>query len=284
MLLCYIALAILLVFNLRYSRNGFNDNYLSFETTNSIKVIFILLVFIKHIIPYILNAGYIFPDSICSRIFVLLNSFVGQWIVVMFLFYSGYGVMESIKKKGMDYVVSIPRKRVLSTMINFDVAVLVFVVISLFAPVNYSVSHYILSFIGWENIGNSSWYIFVIVLCYLIAFLSFRNRTNSNSKNAMYCILLLMISILVLYFVKQFWWYDTMICFGVGMLYSLYKEILEQFLKKYYWTILVVLVALIVSLRLGQSLCYPCLSILNNALFGILVVLLTMKFQVNNPI
>ena len=49
----------------------------------------------------------------------------------MFLFYSGYGVMESIRKKGEAYVVAMPRHRVAGTLINFDVAVLIFLVVDL---------------------------------------------------------------------------------------------------------------------------------------------------------
>lgn len=280
----YILLAILVLSKIRYNRRGFNEDYLSFETTNAIKGVFISLVFIKHVIPYILKSGYEYDNGLLTNFFVYLNNYVGQWIVVMFLFYSGYGVMESIKKKGGAYVKSIPRKRILSTLINFDVAVLIFAIIALIFHTDYPLSHYLFSLIGWKSIGNSNWYIFVILLCYLIAFLSFRKEHNISGKSSIYCMLLLLVAILVLSMVKQSWWYDTMLCFGVGVLFSQYKNKAETFFKKYYWKILIALILLMLGIRAVQMLCLPVLSILNNVLFSILIVLLTMKIKVNNRI
>lgn len=54
-----------------------------------------------------------------------------QLVVVMFLFYSGYGVGESFKRKGDGYVKSMPRHRILATLLNFDVAVIVFILLGL---------------------------------------------------------------------------------------------------------------------------------------------------------
>lgn len=175
MIIFYLLIALLVVSKLKYSRHGFYDDYLSFDTTNAVKGIFITLVFIKHVTPYIINSGYVFDDTNIGRLFLFINARVGQWIVAMFLFYSGYGVMESIKKKGRDYVTSIPCKRVLTTLVNFDIAVALFAVIAIVLHKNYSLKEYLLSFTGWETVGNSNWYIFIIMLCYLIAFVSFRN-------------------------------------------------------------------------------------------------------------
>lgn len=176
MILFYLLLTLLVFSCLRFQLKGFYADYLSFDTTNAIKGIFIALVFIKHATPYILNSSYVFDNSLLSRTFIFINSQVGQWIVAMFLFYSGYGIMESIRKKGMIYVQSIPRKRVLTTLVNFDIAVALFAVVSLFVPNEYTIKQYMLSFIGWESVGNSNWYIFIIMLCYLIAYLCFRIR------------------------------------------------------------------------------------------------------------
>ena len=101
--------------------------------------------------------------------------------IAMFLFYSGYGVMESIKKKGNHYIDAIPRTRVLATLINFDIAVALFAFISLISSQDYTFSHYLLSFIGWKSVGNSNWYIFVIILCYLIVFISFRSTDRNKT-------------------------------------------------------------------------------------------------------
>lgn len=252
MILFYFLLFLLVIARLRFSRQGFYADYLSFDTTNAIKGIFIVFVFIRHVTPYILNSGYTFDDSILSQFFLLIDASVGQLIVAMFLFYSGYGIMESIRRKGMDYVQSIPRKRILTTLINFDIAVALFAIVSLFVPSEYTIKQYLLSFTGWEAVGNSNWYIFVIMLCYLLAFICFRIRIvkrdmymHTYAAKAIMCMILLGISVIVLSYVKPFWWYDTMLCFGVGILYSVWRERIEVILKRYYWLILPVVLALL---------------------------------------
>ena len=256
MVLFYFLLFLLVISRLKFSQQGFYVDNLSFDTTNAIKGIFIALVFVKHATPYILNSGYVFDNSLWSRAFLFIDAQVGQWIVVMFLFYSGYGIMESIRKKGLDYVQSIPRKRVLTTLVNFDIAVGLFAIVALLLHKDYSLKTYLLSFTGWESVGNSNWYIFVIMLCYLIAYLCFRLpivKKEALVTRAILCFFLLGFSVLVLSFLKSFWWYDTMLCFGVGMLYSVWRERIEVILKRYYWLILPMVLVLLYLLDKSRS-------------------------------
>lgn len=282
MILFYILLLLLIISRLMYRRQGFYSDYLSFDTTNAVKGIFIALVFIKHATPYIFKSGYVFDDSLLSRAFLFVNAQVGQWIVAMFLFYSGFGIMESIKKKGISYVHSIPRKRILTTLVNFDIAVALFVVIALLLHKDYSLMVYLLSFTGWESVGNSNWYIFVIMLCYLMAYLCFLTaKDGAYTMRAIICFFLLCISVLFLSRVKPSWWYDTMLCFGVGIFYSLWREHIEIILQKYYWLILFILTIVVVCLRSSLGgLTYNGYCII----FCILVVMLTMKFRINNSV
>ena len=287
MVLFYFLLFLLVISRLKFSQQGFYVDNLSFDTTNAIKGIFIALVFVKHATPYILNSGYVFDNSLWSRAFLFIDAQVGQWIVVMFLFYSGYGIMESIRKKGLDYVQSIPRKRVLTTLVNFDIAVGLFAIVALLLHKDYSLKTYLLSFTGWESVGNSNWYIFVIMLCYLIAYLCFRLpivKKEALVTRAILCFFLLGFSVLVLSFLKSFWWYDTMLCFGVGMLYSVWRERIEVILKRYYWLILPMVLVLLYLLDKSP---YYLHGLVHNAyclVFCLLVVMLTMKIKVNNAV
>ena len=56
MLIFYIFLFILVVSGLRY-KASFNQEYLSYDTTNAVKGIFIILVFIALVVPYIVKTG-----------------------------------------------------------------------------------------------------------------------------------------------------------------------------------------------------------------------------------
>ena len=89
------------MYGIQFNRNGFFTDYITKEQCNNIKGIFILLVFISHSLQYIDKAGYV-NDNILDVIFTKCSSVMGQLIVVMFLFYSGFGIMESVKRSDFD--------------------------------------------------------------------------------------------------------------------------------------------------------------------------------------
>ena len=74
MILFYLLLTLLVFSCLRFQLKGFYADYLSFDTPNAIKGIFIALVFIKHATPYILNSGYVFDNSLWSKVFLFIDA------------------------------------------------------------------------------------------------------------------------------------------------------------------------------------------------------------------
>ena len=280
MLILYLALLLLVVSSLRYNVNGYNEDYLAFGTTNAVKGIFILLFFISHVVPYIVDAGYVY-DGIMGDLFWRVHSWVGQWIVAMFLFYSGYGIMESIKKKGEDYVALIPRRRILTVLLNFDISVLVYVILAWSLANEMSIGKILLSFVGWESVGNSNWYIFVIILAYLITYVSFVCFKNKRISTYTVCSLLFL-AMLVLSVFKGTYWYDTILCFGAGLLYSQHKVVAESFARKHYvLSLTIVLIACVLFYNVPywiRGLRYNMFCIA----FCLLNVLLSMKFRINS--
>lgn len=97
-------------------------------------------------------------DLFIDKAASMFVSYFKQLVVVPFLFYSGYGVMNSIKNKGTAYVNSIPRNRVLNTMVNFGVAVSIFICMNLILGIPMELKQAILSYLSWESVGNSNWY------------------------------------------------------------------------------------------------------------------------------
>ena len=74
----------------------FNEEFLEHNMTTCINGVFILLVFMSHFNSYV-------RYTVSSDIFYakVLVGKIGQLMVTTFLFYSGFGVMESIKAKGL---------------------------------------------------------------------------------------------------------------------------------------------------------------------------------------
>lgn len=213
MLLFYIAIVALVCFGLRKRDTLSLDSALEVTQTNVVKGVFILLVFLSHIQPYIIESGYKF-NGIDEKVLSWLNW--GQSIVIMFLFYSGYGIHQQIQKHGEEYVRRIPLHRILNTLLNFDIAVMAFLVLALIMRTPLTVGKTLLAFTGWESLGNSNWYIFDILILYGLVWL-----THTIIKDAV-CQWLIFTAfslafILVILFTRPFWWWDTILCFWGGV-------------------------------------------------------------------
>lgn len=132
-----------------------------------LKGIFILLVFFSHFNSYSSFTNY------SDLIYVKIVSLIGQAMVAMFMFYSGYGMMESIKNKGKSYISDMPRKRIFSTWLHFACIVAIYAILATVIGNEISFGQLMLSFISLDSVGNSNWYIFDILCLYLIICISF---------------------------------------------------------------------------------------------------------------
>ena len=95
---------ILSLFNIKLKGlDGFFKDYMSLENTGSIKGIFVWIIIFCHKMEYGIKKKYIF---------ILIIKSLHQNIVAMFLFYSGFGIYESFKKKGINYSRSLLNKSI----------------------------------------------------------------------------------------------------------------------------------------------------------------------------
>lgn len=100
--------AVVCLYNVKLKVNKkdpFFQDYMSIEKTTSIKGIFIIIVLFSHFL------GYVTLNDSVDQYAVKPIRFLGQCMVTMFLFYLGYGIMESVKKKGIVYVKTMPKNR-----------------------------------------------------------------------------------------------------------------------------------------------------------------------------
>ena len=268
---------------MRIRLNGFHEDYLSKSRTNAIKGIFILLIVLSHSLAYIKDSSYAF-NRFGDQYFCQFFNLISQLVVVMFLFYSGYGVGESFKTKGLPYLQSFPRKRILTTLLNFDVAVLVFIVLSLCLGISIPFKVGLLSLTGWESVGNSNWYIFVILLCYVFSYLVLRIPLHHRAYRVALLFVLCFLSILVLSRCRGYWWYSTIMSYPMGFLFSTYKDRFQAVFKKYYWLIVIILLLVFKLLYFfPNGTLYLPYNIASMA-FALLCVLLTMKVDINSPV
>lgn len=282
MIIFYLVLLIAALIGLRFKKD--NQEYISVQQTNAIKGIFIWLVFMGHILPYITKVMpfELLIDKSASTFVALFK----QLVVVPFLFYSGYGVMNSIKNKGTAYVNAIPKNRVLNTMVNFAVAVAIFICLNLILGIPMEIKQALLSFLCWDSVGNSNWYIFTICICYLVSYISHKLFGYTKwSLVSNFCILAAFILIISRF--KGSWWYDTCLAYAAGCAFCYCKERIESAIKSRYFiyamstaaafAISYVLQAKIPSLAaLSMNIC--------SIFFAMLIVILSMKFQLKSRI
>lgn len=282
MIAFYIFLALLILVGASYKKSGFYADYIGKEQCNAVKGIFILLIFYSHISRYMLSNGYE-GSSMFDSWFISISTQIGQWVVALFLFYSGYGVMESLKKKGGAYLETFPRKRLLTTLLNFDVAVCVFILLAFLIGNELSLSRISLSLIGWKSVGNSNWYIFVILVCYLAFYINYRLKGNRWMLLG-----LLIIIMLILSQVKEYRWYNTILCFPAGVFYSYNKKWIEKQLQKHYIVMLLASIILFILFycykRLGIPRLYGLTNNIDCIFFVLISILLSMKISLRNPL
>ena len=206
-----------------------NKEYLSKTNTSCIKGIFILIVFYSHFTQY--TAVNMSKDFLMYDFKV----FLGQLMVTLFLFYSGYGIFESIKNK-KNYIKQLPKKRIFKVWFQFAIAVSLFLILQLILKnPDLNIKRILLSYVGWSGLGNSNWYIFGILLLYISSFLSFSifNKEKDYRKAIILNYILTIILILFLSVYKEIWWYNTLLCYNLGLSFSYHKKAIEE--KLFNW-------------------------------------------------
>ena len=219
-------LGVFLFVSIRPSKTPAVQSYMSIPQTQAIKGFFVVTIFFSHFCSYVhFDTWY---DSVMQE----YCAFLGQLMVAPFLFYSGYGIFESVKKKGVGYVRSLPKKRILKVLLHFDFAVLMFLLLDLIIGRPVSLSEFALSLVAWESIGNSNWFIFAILCAYAFAYVGLSMFKGKLLPSLFFITSLSLVYIFVVYRFKSGYWIDTILAFPLGCTLSLFKEKFDVVVRK----------------------------------------------------
>ncbi len=134
--------------------------------------------------------------------------------------------------------------------------------------------------------GNSNWYIFVILFLYLLTYIIFM----LFSKKSYYLSVLILgvvvcISIYLTYRfrIRDGYWYDTALCYVCGMSYSLIKPNVEKIMQKHItvWFLSLVAFADLFFILRGHGIAW---DIVANLMFTAAVVVFSMRITLKNKI
>ncbi len=261
-------------------KNEYFMDYCSPENTARVNAVFSILIFFSHVTGYIDLTGDI------NEIYFDFRNFIGQGVVVTYLFYSGYGMMESIKRKGMNYIKSMPFNRFFKLWYHFAIVIALYVIVGLATGRKFKLVNVLLSLTGYKAVGNSNWYLFVTFALYIIVFVSFmmfRNKKHFAVASVFVLTMIFMICERSLHLPPRF--YNTVLCLPLGMLFSLLKPYFEKILTKndIIWftafsSLLLVTVYFALNRKTGLNYYLYMLT------FVVLIVVATMKINVKSSV
>ncbi len=295
MTLIFLALICICLPGLSLVKDGYRSDHMSRESAKAVTGIFVLLVFLRHFKTYI-------TPGPADRLFFLFDKGLGQLIVIPFFFFSGYGVMLSIRLKGTPYIRRFPVQRMLRVWYRFALAVLLYAAAAPLLGKIYSPQQLLTAFTGWNSIGNSNWFMFTVFAMYLITWIfsmllmqrssfvpvsshmpSLVSRTSLFLACSAAGVLVYM---LLMSRVRDTYFYDTAFAWIAGMAFVPGRRRLEAALKKKrpgYAHLLLSAAAAFVLSSLWKYFRHSIpADIFWSLSFSLLLVLLLMKVRVGN--
>ena len=240
MILFILILLMVIIANAEIAKpNTFNTEYSSISQTNVIKGIFVILVLLGH------GNSYLNVQGALDMPYKSFQSHLGQMVVSMFLFYSGFGMIKSIMKKRFGYIKTLPIKRFLIVVLNFDIAVILFEIMNICLKIHFDWKTILLAFTGWVGIGNSNWYMFAIFVLYILLFVSFYFLKWFGKEISLYIgmVIFTILSIAFVYWEikvgQPTWCYNTVILFALGGWFALFQKQIERIVMKNDYTYII---------------------------------------------
>lgn len=229
MIILLLILALTSIYGLRFS--SFHADYMQPAQTTAIKGIFAVIILLSHM------SGYVHWSTGLDVLGYKIIGLIGQLMVTMFFFYSGFGILESWRRKP-DYAKNFFRQRFLKILVHFDLALVLYAILNVLLGISYSVKDYLLCWIGWGSIGNSNWFVFDTLAFYLLTLAAMYIGRKARLHEKSFCLIITILCIALWYVLKQVrglqeeWWYNTIFCFPAGIWYSVFKEKVDTFARK----------------------------------------------------
>ena len=276
----FLAFCLLSINNISFKGyNDFFNDYIDLKNTFSVRGVFVWMIIFFHYEIYYKRK----PKFLYEKILDLVD----QKMVTMFFFYSGYGIYESIKKKGNKYCKTLLKKSLI-IFIKSELIIFIFLLRIFIFKKEITLSKFMLAIIFKATIGNSNWYAFTIILFYIYAFLAFGFIKNKKYKFLGIFIIAILCSLhgyfSFYYYYKKMYSADNVLPFIIGFLYSVIRKHTDKCIMKYdfvYFGIFAVFSFIFYYFYINKGvnlLMHNCM----NGIFSLIVILITMKIRFDN--
>lgn len=263
----------LIILSLRpYTCQGINAKYLSINNTSKLKGIFSITIILHHISERIIGEGYVlFP--------ALLH--VGYMIVAAFFFLSGYGLKKQYDSHGNLYLQKIWKHRIAYLLIVYCIVSVLYSLFRVYIIRNYSWQDVARSFINGNPIASNSWYIIVQIIFYLFFLITYKYVHSQQKAIAVLSLLVLLFNVGLYKLSFSSVWYISNYAFPIGVFWATYKEKIDSYISRHYFSTLLLAGLLFTLACLGKSVvCTSLVSILSI----VLLLLVIMKANLTGKI
>lgn len=231
-LLCTIL--ILFFYKAKLNVENCNSDYLSVDTTLQIRGLLAYFIVCHHIISSLLADNLLmnFEISIYSVFVKLIRG-----AVATFFFYSGYGLIFSLKNK-THYIKNFFRNRILPLVVFYAfVCLIVLFIKNIFFKLSIK-EMLIRTIVKGSPFVNNSWYIICIIVVYFLFLLSYAFIKNRKIAFIIFNILLLGYVYVCQRIGYADWWYITVFGFSLGIFWEENKVLIDKIIGKTYLILL----------------------------------------------
>lgn len=267
-IIVYVSVLAVIVWGGKFAgfKADFHDDFMSLESTKSIRGLSALCIIFHHI-----SQETAFKNAKIIQAF--LN--MGPALVAVFFFCSGYGLIKSLNNKP-DYLDGFIKKRVLKgILIPFYVNVILYGIYFIIFGNDFTPVQWVTNLLGLTLMNRYAWFPIVLALLYVAFFFIFK-----YVKNRKLCFFLMFLVVLAhgvwfsvgghfawwagkdnwwmspsgfkraewwmqeftIWFFGQ-WWVNSSIGLIIGMLYAEHEEAVTAWFKRKYWLKLILAVA-----------------------------------------
>ena len=244
----YLVLAIILLMNAQLKKKKeWNAEVLDLSQTKAVQGFCTICIMLHHIAQKTC-ASWVPAEFLKHGLEPFVN--IGYLLVSVFFFYSGYGLYKS-KVRKTDYLQGFLGNRMLRIVLALLTTSLIFICALVWNGVRIVPIPFPFTLGGAVLPNKYSWYIYTIILFYLVFYLAF-GRCKSE-RNAMIWILITTIIYIAHcdWWMFGDWWYNTVILFGIGILFGKYDSQILSFMKKRYILLLLGSLLLLALFFLG---------------------------------
>lgn len=252
-----------------------NKEYLNVKSTSGLRGFLALGIIFHHISPLV-KTGEEFSNF----------SYMGTYIVSIFFFLSAYGLYVQNESRE-NYLDNFLVKRLSKIIVPFFIISLIYMFYRFVNGQLIDLNFFINLFKQGSTIIYNGWFVDVIILMYIFFYLSFKffqNKFLSIVFNTIFIICYICLAIKLGY---NFWWYNSVLAFAIGLIWAKNQNKIDRFLEKYYFIVIVlVTVLLFVShrydillkyLHIEDSYSYALAANLDNIIFTIYFIIVFLK-------